>query len=51
MTLPKQVKHFFHSKVAEFLFSDDPIHEILKWLLAEFMKAESETKPLCTESA
>ena len=44
MTLPKQVKQFFDSKVAELLFTDDPIHEMLKWLLAEFMKAESENK-------
>ena len=44
MTLPKQVKQFFNSKVAEFLFSEDPIYEMLKWLLAEFMTAESETK-------
>ena len=44
MTLPKQVKQFFNSKVAEFLFSEDPIHEMLKWLLDEFMKAESENK-------
>jgi len=43
MTLPKQVTQFFHKKVAEFLFSDDPIFEMLKWLLSEFMKAESET--------
>ena len=44
MTLPKQVKQFFNSKVAEFLFSKDPIHEMLSWLLNEFMKAESEFK-------
>ena len=43
MTLPKQVTNFFHSKVADFLFSEDPIYEMLKWLLSEFMKAESET--------
>ena len=43
MTLPKQVTQFFHKKVAEFLFSDDPIFEMLRWLLSEFMKAESET--------
>ena len=42
MTLPKQVKQFFNQKVAEFLFSDDPIHEMLNWLLHEFMKAETE---------
>lgn len=42
MTLPKQIKHFFNTKVAEFLFSDDPIFEMLSWLLSEFMKAESE---------
>lgn len=42
MTLPKQVKQFFNTKVAEFLFSDDPIFEMLSWLLSEFMKAESE---------
>jgi hypothetical protein len=29
-------------KLAEFLFSKDPICEILSWLLIEFMKAESE---------
>ena len=44
MTLPKQVTQFFHKKVAEFLFSDDPIFEMLKWLLSEFMKAESEIR-------
>lgn len=44
MTLPKQVKQFFHQKIAEFLFSEDPIFEMLKWLLAEFMRAESEAK-------
>jgi putative transposase len=44
MTLPKQVKQFFHSKVVEFLFSDDPIFEMLSWLLSEFMKAESEIR-------
>ncbi len=43
MTLPKQVTQFFHKKVAEFLFSDDPIFEMLKWLLSAFMQAESET--------
>jgi putative transposase len=43
MTLPKQVKQFFNQKVAEFLFSDDPIHEMLEGLLHEFMKAETET--------
>lgn len=42
MTLPKQVKQFFSTKVAEFLFTDDPIFEMLSWLLNEFMKAESE---------
>ena len=42
MTLPKQVKQFFNQKVAEFLFSEDPIHEMLRWLLHEFMKAETE---------
>lgn len=42
MTLPKQVKEFFNKKVAEFLFSDDPIFEMLSWLLNEFMRAESE---------
>lgn len=44
MTSPKQVKNFFNEKVAEFLFSEDPIHEMLKWLLHEFMKAETEAK-------
>jgi putative transposase len=44
MTLPKQVTNFFNAKVAEFLFTDDPIHEMLDWLLHEFMKAESESK-------
>jgi putative transposase len=43
MTLPKQVKQFFNQKVAEFLFSEDPIHEMLQWLLHEFMKAETES--------
>jgi len=47
MTLTKQVTQFFHQKVAEFLFSDDLIHEMLKWLLAKFMKAESENKESC----
>lgn len=44
MTLPKQVTQFFYKKVAEFLFSNDPIFEMLKWLLSEFMKAESEIR-------
>jgi putative transposase len=44
MTLPKQVTNYFNAKVAEFLFAEDPIHEMLEWLLHEFMKAESETK-------
>ena len=44
MTLPKQVKQFFNQKVADFLFTEDPIHEMLNWLLHEFMKAESEAK-------
>jgi putative transposase len=44
MTLPKQVTNFFHSKVAEFLFTEDPIQKMLDWLLFEFMKAESEYK-------
>ena len=42
MTLPKQVKQFFNQKVADFLFSEDPLFEMLKWLLSEFMRAESE---------
>lgn len=42
MTLPKQVKHFFHAKIADFFFTEDPIFEMLSWLLSEFMKAESE---------
>ena len=42
MTLPKQVRQFFNQKVADFLFSEDPLFEMLKWLLAEFMQAESE---------
>lgn len=42
MTLPKQVTQFFNQKVANFLFSDDPLFEMLKWLLSEFMRAESE---------
>lgn len=42
MTLPKQVKQFFNQKVAEFLFSEDPIHAMLQWLLHEFMRAETE---------
>jgi transposase-like protein len=44
MTLPRQVKQYFHEKVAEFVFSEDPIQRMLDWLLAEFMKAESESK-------
>lgn len=44
MTLPQQVTKFFHAKVAEFLFSEDPILSMLSWLLNEFMKAESEVK-------
>lgn len=44
MTLPKQVTNFFNAKVAEFLFSEDPIKKMLDWLLFEFMKAESESK-------
>jgi transposase-like protein len=44
MTLPKQVTQFFDKKVAEFLFSKDPIFEMLSWLLSEFMRAESEAK-------
>lgn len=44
MTLPKQVKQFFNQKVVEFLFSEDPIFEMLSWLLTEFMRAESEAK-------
>jgi len=43
MTLPKQVTHYFNKKVADFLFSEDPLFEMLKWLLTEFMRAESET--------
>ena len=42
MTLPKQVTNYFNKKVAEFLFSEDPLFEMLKWLLDEFMRAESE---------
>jgi putative transposase len=42
MTLPKQVTNYFNKKVAEFLLSDDPLFEMLKWLLNEFMRAESE---------
>lgn len=44
MTLPQQVTKFFHSKVAELLFSEDPMFEMLSWLLDELMKAESEVK-------
>jgi transposase-like protein len=44
MTLPRQVKQYFHEKVAEFIFTEDPIQRMLDWLLAEFMKAESESK-------
>ena len=44
MTLPQQVTKFFHAKVAEFLFSEDPILSMLSWLLNEFMQAESEMK-------
>jgi len=44
MTLPKQVTNYFNAKVAEFLFSEDPLHEMLDWLLHEFMKAETEAK-------
>ena len=44
MTLPKQVTNFFNAKVAEFIFSEDPIHKMLDWLLHEFMQAEAETK-------
>jgi putative transposase len=43
MTLPKQVSNYFNQKVADFLFSDDPLFEMLHWLLNEFMRAESET--------
>lgn len=42
MTLPKQVSNYFNQMVANFLYSDDPLLEMLKWLLTEFMKAESE---------
>lgn len=42
MTLPKQVRQFFNQKVADFLFFDDPLFEMVKWLLTEFMRAESE---------
>ena len=44
MAMPNQVTHLFHKKVAEFLFSDDPIFEMLKWFLSENMKAVSETQ-------
>jgi len=42
MTLPKQVTNYFNKMLSNFLFSDDPLYEMLKWLLTEFMKAESE---------
>lgn len=42
MTLPTKDKKLFLSKVLEFLVSKDPILEMLKWILDEFMRAESE---------
>ena len=42
MTLPKQVTNYFNQKLAIFLLSEDPLLEMLKWLLHEFMRAESE---------
>ena len=44
MTLPTKDKKFFLSKVMEFLVCKDPILEMLKWILDEFMRAESEIK-------
>jgi len=44
MTLLKQDKKIFLSKVLEFLVCKDPILEMLKWILDEFMRAESEIK-------
>ena len=44
MTLPPQVTKFFRSKVAEFFSSEDPVYEMLSWLLHQFMKAEAESK-------
>lgn len=44
MTLPTKDKKFFLTKVMEFLVCKDPIHEMLKWILDEFMRAESEIK-------
>jgi len=44
MTLPKQVTNYFNAKVADFLFAEDPIHEMLDWLLHEFMRAEATNK-------
>ena len=43
MTLPKQVTQFFKGKIEEFSNLDDPMLEMLKMLLSELMKAESET--------
>lgn len=44
MTLLQQVTKFFQSKVAEFFCSEDPMYEMLSWLLHQFMKAEAESK-------
>lgn len=44
MTLPTKDKKLFLSKVLEFLVCKDPILEMLKWILDEFMRAESEVK-------
>jgi hypothetical protein len=44
MTFVTQDKKLFLSKVLEFLVCKDPILEMLKWMLDEFMKAESEIK-------
>jgi len=42
MTLPKQINNFLNQKVADFLFTSDPLLEMLKWLLNKFMRVESE---------
>lgn len=42
MTMPVKVKQYFNEKIANFIISEDPIFEMLNWLLSEFMKAETE---------
>ncbi len=44
MTLPKQDKQFFLSKVVEFLICKDPMLEMLQWLLSVLMEAEASLK-------